>query len=419
MLDKIHNKIKPKLQNNLKVVENYFFMTALQIINSAFGILIYPFLIRILGASSYGVYVFALSITSYFTSFISFGFNMPASREIVENKSNRLANSKTLSSVLTAKLFLSAISIIVFTILMITIPIFRNNRLIFIICFTQILYEALLPVWYFQGIQKMKVITYIQLAFKVLSLPFIFLLIKHPADCYIYVIIMSLSLILGAITTNIVIIYKYKTPIRLVSPSHLKKYFTDSLPFFWSNSTSTIKLESVTILIGSFMGMKEVAYYDLANKLIIIPRMLTTNINAALFPKIMENPNNQTIRKILKTETYLGLSVIACIAAFGYWAVLLLGGKDMIQAYPLSIILSVTVLTWLLIGCYINFIFIPANKYYLATKNQIVAFCSFFILALPSAILWGSIYSIVIALSLSGLAEIIYCNFVTKKMNLL
>jgi len=419
MINQLHQRVKTKFQNNLKVVENYFFMTALQIINSAFGILIYPFLIRILGASSYGVYIFALSVTSYFTSFISFGFNMPASKEIVENKGNVNANSKTLSSVLTAKLLLSAISIIIFSILMFTIPVFKTNKLIFVICFTQILYETLLPVWYFQGIQKMKVITYIQLAFKIISLPFIFLLIKHPTDCYIYVIIMSVSLILGAIVANFIIIYHYKTPIRITSPRQLKKYFSDSLPFFWSNSTSTIKLESVTILIGSFMGMKEVAYYDLANKLIIIPRMLTTNINAALFPKIMENPNNLTIKKILKTEAYIGLSVIACISAFGYWAILLLGGETMIEAYPLSIILSTTVLTWLLIGCYINFIFIPNNKYYLATKNQIVAFCCFFILAVPSAILWKSIYSIVIALSLSGLAEIIFCNFVTKKQKLL
>ena len=37
--------IKLRFKNNGKVVENYFFMTALQIISSAFGVLIYPYLI--------------------------------------------------------------------------------------------------------------------------------------------------------------------------------------------------------------------------------------------------------------------------------------------------------------------------------------------------------------------------------------
>ena len=47
--------IKLRFKNNGKVVENYFFMTALQIISSAFGVLIYPYLIRVLGAESYGL----------------------------------------------------------------------------------------------------------------------------------------------------------------------------------------------------------------------------------------------------------------------------------------------------------------------------------------------------------------------------
>ena len=83
-----YNSLKKSISNNTKVIENYFFMTALQIINALFGILIYPYLIRILGANSYGLYVFAFSVTTYFVSFISFGFNMPAIKIVVQNKDN-------------------------------------------------------------------------------------------------------------------------------------------------------------------------------------------------------------------------------------------------------------------------------------------------------------------------------------------
>ena len=77
-------KIKNKVISNALVVENYFFMTAIQLINSLFGIAIYPYLIRVLGADSYGLYAFALSVTSYFTSFISFGFNFPGVKAIAQ-----------------------------------------------------------------------------------------------------------------------------------------------------------------------------------------------------------------------------------------------------------------------------------------------------------------------------------------------
>ena len=99
----IKERIKNTLNSYAKVIENYFFMTTLQVISTLFGILIYPYVIRMLGAESYGIYVFALSITSYFISFITFGFNYPAMKSIVDNKDDIEKKSLIVSSVFTAK----------------------------------------------------------------------------------------------------------------------------------------------------------------------------------------------------------------------------------------------------------------------------------------------------------------------------
>ena len=417
-MERIH-KIKKSFFNNAKVIENYFFMTALQIISSLFGILIYPYLIRVLGAPSYGLYVFGLSITSYFISLISFGFNFPAVKAIVENKDNLIAKNQIVSSVFSAKLYLAILSTIIFIILVNTIPVMKNNWLIFSLCFTQIIGEVLFPVWYFQGVQKMKIVTFIQLGFRVLSLPFIFLLIRNSSDCWIYVLIASLSVIMGGITSAIYLKINDHIGLRLISIKSLRIYFKDALPFFWSNSTGTLKQESVTIIIGTFFGMRDVALYDLANKIILLPRMLTMSINAALFPKIIENIQKTIIKKILLYETLLGLAIIAGVAVFGYWIILILGGKLMLASYPLAIILSVTVLVWLVVGCYISFIFVPNNRYYYVTRNQLVAFTSFFVFCIPGALIFHNITVIVIALSLSGLCEIAYCNYLIIKNKLL
>jgi len=411
--------LKSKVTNNTKVIENYFFMTALQVINSLFGILIYPYLIRVLGAGSYGMYVFALSVTSYFTGFISFGFSLPAVRGIVENKDNPQAKSKIVSSVLTAKFYLSLLSALVFAVLLFTIPVMKNHKVIFAICFSQIIAETLLPVWYFQGVQKMRIITYIQLSIKILSLPFIFMFIHVPSDCYVYVLIASLSLVLGAILSNVFLLTKEEIRIKLVSIESLKTYFNDALPFFWSNSTATIKQESVTIIIGAFFGMRDVAFYDLANKIILLPRMLTTNINGALFPKVMERTDKAMIKKIIRYETLIGLAVILSVILFGYWIILLLGGKQMLDAYPLAIILSASMLVWLIVGSYINFIFVPQNKYYFVTRNQFMAFISFVLFCVLGILIFHTIAAVVLALTLSGYCEIVYCNYLIRKHKLL
>jgi len=404
---------------NTKVIENYFFMTALQIISSLFGILIYPYLIRVLGASSYGLYVFSLSITTYFIGFISFGFNFPAVKAIAQNKNNLQVKTAVISSILTAKTYLALISTLIFFILLYSIPFMRENKLIITVSYLQIIGEVLFPQWYFQGIQKMKIVTYIQLGIRLLSLPFIFIFIKSPADCWIYALITALSVIFGGMLSIFYIQRHDNVTIRFVSISSLKNYFRDAMPFFWSSSVGTIKQESVTIIIGSFFGMRDVALYDLANKLIIIPRMLTTSINGALFPKIIENTTKSVIKKIIRYETLLGFAVIACIILFGRFAILLLGGAPMLGSYPMAIILSVTILVWLVVGCYISFIFVPANRYYLVTRNQLVAFISFFLFCIPSVLLFHNILTIVVALTLSGLCEMVYCYYQIKKHNLL
>lgn len=413
------NNVRNKISNNTKVIENYFFMTALQIINSLFGILIYPYLIRVLGAESYGLYVFALSVTSYFIGFISFGFSFPAVKAIVENKENLLAKNQIVSSIFTAKFYLSLLSILVFTALIFTISIMRENWIIFSICFTQIIAEVLFPVWYFQGVQKMKIVTYIQLGFRILSLPFIFIFIKTSSDCWIYVLIASLSVISGSFTSIIFLRKTERIKYKLVSFNTLKNYFVDAMPFFWSSTTGTIKQESVTIIIGAFFGMRDVAIYDLANKIILLPRMLTMSINGALFPKMIENIQKSVVKKVIKWETLIGIAVIAGVVIFGRWIILLLGGSLMLDSYPLAIVLSVTVLVWLVVGSYISFIFVPNNRYYFVTQNQFVAFGTFFLFCIPGVLIYHNIFVVVIALSLSGLCEIIYCNYLINKNKLL
>ena len=414
-----YSQIKQKVQNNTKVIENYLFMTIIQIANTFFGILIYPYLIRVLGADNYGLFVFSQSIITYFTVIISFGFTFPALKLISENRDNQEAKNEVLNAVFSAKILLTILSSMVFIVCLFTIPFFFNHKVLFLINFTQIIQTIFLPQWYFQGIQKMKILTYIQLTFRILSLPITFLFITGPNDLLKYALLVTLINNLVTISSLAYLYKKEHFRFRIAKTSKLKKNFSDALPFFWSNSTGLIKAESVPIIIGSLFGMREVAYYNLAEKIIAIPRVITMNINDALFPRIIVENEKKTIKKIIQYETWIGIAVTLGIIVFGKYIVLLLGGSLMLDAYPLAIILSISVFVWLVVGSYISFVFVPARKFYLVTKNQFAAFVSFFIFCIISLFIYKSIFSVTIALSLSGLGEIIYCRYLIKKHGLL
>lgn len=406
------------LKNNFTIIENYFFMTIVQVIGSLIGILIYPYLIRKLGSESYGLYVFALSITNYFFKIVAFGFSMPALKIISQNIDNQKIKNEVVSSVIWAKSYLAILSTFIFLISLYFIPFFNQNKWLYIICFTQIIAEIIYPNWYFQAVQKVRVVAFLQLSVRLFSIPFIFLLIKKTSDISIYAIIASLSNILVALFSVVYLSQKEKVTIHFVSIKNLKIYFQDALPFFWSSSASVIKTESITTIIGIFFNMTDVAYYDLANKILLLPRLATSSINDALFPKIIKKTQQIIIKKIIQLEILLGFAVIAAIVIFGHWIVLLLGGIKMLSAYPLTIILSATILLNMVISCYYYFIFVPKNKYYFITRNQLVAFISFFVICISGVQVFHNIFMIVAALVLSGCCEIIYCNYLIKKHQL-
>ena len=393
-------------------------MTFLQGAHIVIGILLYPYLIRVLEKDAYGTYVFIYSNIQFFVSFIGFGFGYPALKSIALHQEDVEEKNRTLHAVFTAKVCLFALSSVVLGALLLCVPFMREHALLYITVYAVTLHEVVFPSWYFQGMQRMKFVTYLQLAIRLSTIPLILLFIKSPDDLELYAIIVSVLPLLGTAYTVWYLKRRDGLTYALVPLGRLKTLFRDSLPFFWTSAFGTVKQELVTLIIGSFFRMGDVALYDLANKLITIPRLMINNINAALFPDVVRHAETGRVKRLIRYETFIGLAVLVVIAALGYWAVLLLGGRDMLGAYPLAVALSVTVYTWLVVGGYINYVFVPQGHYYFVTKNQFVALVTFVVFALAGVFLWHNIFMVVAAYSLSGLVEIVYCKYLIKKNRL-
>lgn len=405
--------------NNKKVIENYFFMTILQVLNSFFYLLIYPYLIRTLGAEQYGVYVFATSVVSYFVFFITFGLDLPATKAIAENVDNKDKMQEILSSIFTAKTYLFFISIAVLAGLLWIVPKFYIYKEVIALCFISVYSYVLFPQWFFQGIQKMRVVTYIQLGVKILSLPVIFTMVKSAEDFFVYVAIITFSTLLGSIIAFFIIKYQYRLSIRWQDMRMLKHWLVEGKPFFYSSLAGSIKEYSIPIIIGSFFGMRDVAIYDLANKIVIVPRTLFMSVNAAIFPKLIVNIKNHIVKRIIRIEALVSVSVLVLIVIFGKYIVKIMGGEGMEDAYYLAVLLSITIISWLVVGAYISFVFIPNRKNYWVTTNQLVALVTFMIFTFVGLLLYDNILVLGGAIALSGISEIIYCKYQVSKNNML
>jgi PST family polysaccharide transporter len=404
--------------NNKKVIENYFFMTLLQILNSLFYLLIYPFLIRTLGTESYGLYVFAFSISVYFVSLVQFGFDTPALKLISQFPNDKALHSEVISTVFFSKSALFFLSLIIFFVLLITIDVFRANYMLFIICYLQVFSNILFPTWYFQGIQKMKVVTYIQLSLKLISLPILFVFINHPDDIIKFAAITISTGLLGGIIAMLILRYSNSIKLIWVPIYKLKLGFKDAVPFFLSSSMNTIKQQTATILIGSFFTMTDVALYDLAMKIYTIPTTLLQSVNGALFPKML-TAELATIKKVIKIENIIGVFSILFFIFFGKIIISIMGGEQMQGAYYILIILSFGVFTALTVGAIFSFIFIPKGLYKYVAINQFYALFVFFLVILIGLAFSQNMLIIPLAIAISAFTELAYCYFLLKRKKII
>ena len=173
-------------ENNRNLFRNFFYLSALNVANFILPFLTFPYLVRVIGIDNFGLLAFATSIATYFIIITDYGFNLTATRHISINRGDSLMINKIVSSVFIIKAMLFAVSLVVFVFLIMLIPKLYQNWQIFLFTFGTVAGQFLFPVWFFQGIEKMKVISILN----------VYVAFKKRTDMRIAVMFLMTSIIL-------------------------------------------------------------------------------------------------------------------------------------------------------------------------------------------------------------------------------
>ena len=95
------------------------------------GFLVYPYVIRVLGAEQYGLYAFLLAIALYFQDLIDFGFDSPCTKRVAVSAADKAELSRTVSVVFYCKLVLIFLSFCIALPVVMLIPVMKFILLIF------------------------------------------------------------------------------------------------------------------------------------------------------------------------------------------------------------------------------------------------------------------------------------------------
>lgn len=416
----ISYNIKEKIERHKILIANFNFLSIFQLAQLLLPLITYTYLIRILGKELFGVIVFAGAIAAYFILFINFGFNIAEIKEISVGRHDKNKVSEIISSVLTIKFSFALISIVTLICLVVFFDFFRKYHYLYLAYMCLLIDAAINPNFYFQGIEKMKFITILSLISQFFFTLLIFVIIKRPSQYILVPLFLSLGSLMESLAGLFIIFKKHQISFIFLPFNTLKKYLLESLPFFTSRLSVVFNQKTNVLLIGSFLGYNEIAYYDLAEKITNVMKIPFNILNQALYPNVSVTKNISLVKKVLKILILIYVLNYFSIYLWGKQAILLLGTEKLLPALKVLYIFGLTAITDLIV------VFLGAPLLLISgfkkEFNLSLVYGSLFYLILVSILYLAKfigLYQLVICSLLSSCYVLFYRAYYSRKFNLL
>jgi PST family polysaccharide transporter len=269
-----------------RLLENFFSLSALQGSIYLLNFITFPYLVRVLGPEKFGLVIFAQVFTQYFTLITDYGFNLSATREISVNRNNIHKVSQIVSSVYAIKLIFMFLTFCFLLVVLFSIERFRSEYLLYFFAFGLVVGNVLFPVWFFQGMERMKYITVLNLTAKLIFTLSIFLFIKEPSH-YVYVLLInSLGFLCAGFISIRILFSQFGIQYKIPLPSDLIYHLKQGWYIFISTLGINIYKSSDIFILGLFANELLVGYYSIAKKIIDFANLFAVIISQTIYPRI-------------------------------------------------------------------------------------------------------------------------------------
>jgi PST family polysaccharide transporter len=392
MINKIKNKFKS--EDNKRLVSNFVSLSVLEGVNYILPLITLPYLVRVVGVEYFGLLAFATATVTYFNIFTDYGFNLTATREISIHRDNKEKVIEIFSSVMTIKIILMFISFLLLTILVFSFEKFSKDALIYFLTFGTVIGQVFFPVWFFQGMEKMKYITYLNILSKVIFTIAIFIFVQQKSDYYMVPFFTSIGFIVAGVWSLYLVKKKFKIEFRIQTKTTIIEYLIDGWHIFLSRIAVVFYTSSNIFILGLFANNTMIGYYSIAEKIIFVVINMASILTRVLFPyfsKIwQQNKNIYYIKFNFIFKLLIGIMILFSfiIYMFSNKLVYLVSGSVIEETVIVLKILAFAVVLFPM-GSLFTESFVSQNKNSYVTKVTIYTSIVNLILVFPLVYMHG------------------------------
>lgn len=271
-----------------------------------------PWFARTLGAAGFGQVAYVTAVAAYFVVLADWGFSLSATRYIAIHRDNRFERSRVFWQTTIARSLLAVVGALGLEMLYLLLQVedASNYRWGYLTVWA----TALNPAFYFQGIERMGKMAFVQTGIKLCAIPLVMLTVFDDKDLA-WAIGAPAAVFLIATMVNLFTLIR-SGELQWV-PSSLRSLITAYVagwPLFLSTAAISLYTNTNTMILGWVAGNAAVGYFSSAMIFIKAAQGLYQPISQVLFAKMshqfFHNPEGaaESFLKLLKWQGALTLT---------------------------------------------------------------------------------------------------------------
>jgi len=245
-----------------------------------------PYVTRVLGVEAWGRVAFVQIVLGYFGLVINWGFTWSATRKVAALREDLQKLSSVFMAAWAAQWFLALAVSVVLLLLIAVVPFFQKDAMLYLYGIGLIISVALFPIWFLNGLERMKAVAAIQITARIVAVPMYFLLIHSPSDAPLMIAISAVGGLLSGVLTilwikkNIALRWQYPTFFQV------RQELKDGGAIFASTVWIGLYTTLTPAILGVVAGPIAVGYFALADRARQAAQSVLVPVSQALFPRM-------------------------------------------------------------------------------------------------------------------------------------
>lgn len=310
---------KEGLSNKQLLIKNTFWLGGIEFFSKILLFFITLGLVRYWGAEEFGVFNLSFAYVALFTILGDFGLTTIVTREVAKHKD---LSEKYLNNLIGLKM---ALSVLICLLFIFSFLFFKKPVSLELLVVTLVygLSQIFLGIFWaiFQAWERMEMMFLNKMVFYVGMLISALLVIKFNGN--------AIDLVKGYVTSTLISIIlgiwqmkSLKIRIKIAFDfGFWRELIFEALPLLGMTAATVIYLNNDTLLIGRFLGNKEVGFYQTAYKILFAFQSVNV-INYAVFPRLtvlFHEDQKETSKKIINLVVGVSLLGLVLLATLITW----------------------------------------------------------------------------------------------------